>query len=43
MNGKVQKDLNFLYYISDFFIEIGRKDSVNDVEIGMIKINIRDR
>ncbi len=36
INGKVQKDPNFLYYTCDFFIEIGRKDSVNNAELGII-------
>lgn len=38
--GKVQKDMTFMYYFDQFFIEMSRKDSVNKVETGKFIIDI---
>ncbi len=37
--GKVQRDMTFLFYHDQFFIEMNRKDSVNKVEQGKIIFN----
>jgi hypothetical protein len=34
--GKVQKDMTFMHYYDQFFIEMSRKDSVSKVENGKI-------
>ncbi len=32
--GKVQRDMTFMFYYDQFFIEMGRRHSVTQVETG---------